>query len=446
MQQQVNRFVAKPSCPTEDSPIPTQLYPSANICFLPKKAGGLSLPDLNSLFTAMRAKPCWKMFVRSVHPWQQLFRHEVTKARPAEVFGADRVAKQVLLKGPQTEDCYWEALPTGAMIPFSGEQVTNLATPPRAALVQYYTEPAYAWSREDDWNFHKAQQNLAVADRQRVLEPRLLGIWDEMDLDPRGWGYRREHHEDSDTNAPESAEERQQVRGAGQRNTDFVDIILVDMTLREARKALTHQAIRRRSLSAHNRVPGLTDLGALWPAPWSVNLVNPLQHTPPPTASESQLRMYGLEGLEERWRQPLCDDHFPPEELDQLPALMRPGASNSRRTHHASPSTDLLAATKEAKDVWQRLLDPTLHRPFAITCWHVTHGVLGCNAFLWHIWRKTANTRTSQLQQVQHTQTTPYCEALSCRHSGKHEDLTHAFLECPKVTPDIDWLNWLLDT
>ncbi|GAX85913.1 hypothetical protein CEUSTIGMA_g13329.t1 [Chlamydomonas eustigma] len=113
----------------------------------------------------------------------------------------------------------------------------------------------------------------------------------------------------------------QQVRGAGQRITDCVDINLVDMTVREARKALTHQAIRRRSQSAHSRLPGLTDLGALWPALWSVNQ---LQHTPPPTASESQLRMYGLEGLEERWRQPLGDDHFPLEELDQLPAWMRP--------------------------------------------------------------------------------------------------------------------------
>ncbi|GAX86684.1 hypothetical protein CEUSTIGMA_g14091.t1 [Chlamydomonas eustigma] len=106
-----------------------------------------------------------------------------------------------------------------------------------------------------------------------------------------------------------------------QSSAEPVDINLVDMTVREARKALTHQAIRRRSHSAHSRIPGLTDLGALWPALWSVN---PLQHTPPPTASESQLRMYRLEGLEERWRQPLGDDHFPPEELDQLPAWMRP--------------------------------------------------------------------------------------------------------------------------
>ncbi|GAX82199.1 hypothetical protein CEUSTIGMA_g9627.t1, partial [Chlamydomonas eustigma] len=317
MQQQVNRFVAKPSCFTEESPIPTQLYHSANMCFLPKKAGGLSFPDLNSHFTAMRAKPCWKIFVRSVHPWQQLFRHEVSKAGPAEAFGADWVVrnpvlvhfhriptlpfrdaveafsllnmrrlhspeemdpyavllepllgnpdirlsnshhvlaviealpnawqtiltqhdfqepewsvitssqeKQVLLKGPQTEDPYWEALPTGAMIPYSGE-VT-----PSAALVQYYPKPAYAWSREV-WNFYKAQQNLAVADRQRVLEPRLLGIWDEMDLDPRGWGFSREHHEDSETNATESAEDRQQVTGAGQGNVGCVDINLVDMT------------------------------------------------------------------------------------------------------------------------------------------------------------------------------------------------------------------------
>ncbi|GAX83049.1 hypothetical protein CEUSTIGMA_g10475.t1 [Chlamydomonas eustigma] len=100
----------------------------------------------------------------------------------------------------------------------------------RAALVKYYPKPAYAWSRED-WNFHKAQQNLAVAHRQRVLEPRLLGIWDEMDLDPRGWRFQREHHEDSETNAPESAEERQQVRGAGYRNVGCADINLVDMTI-----------------------------------------------------------------------------------------------------------------------------------------------------------------------------------------------------------------------
>ncbi|GAX86450.1 hypothetical protein CEUSTIGMA_g13860.t1 [Chlamydomonas eustigma] len=284
MQQQVNRFVAKPSCPTEESPIPTQLYPSANICFLPKKAGGLSLPDLNSHFTAMRAKPCWKMFVRSVHPWQQLFRHEVTKAGPAEVFGADWVGKQVLLKGPQTEDRCWEALPTGAMIlSYRGE----CGLPKCLVSYGFFLELPYSKSRLCD------------------------GV----------------------TNALESAEERQQVRvvrGADQRNTDCVDINLVDMAVREARsKALTHQAIRRRSHSAHNKLPGLTNLGALWPALW---FVNPLQHTPPPTTSESQLRMYGLEELEERWRQPLGDDHFIPEELDdQLPAWMRPSASSTRR-------------------------------------------------------------------------------------------------------------------
>jgi hypothetical protein len=48
------------------------------------------------------------------------------------------------------------------MIPYNGE-VINLTTPPWQAPVQYYPKPAYAWSRED-WNFHKAQQNLAVAE------------------------------------------------------------------------------------------------------------------------------------------------------------------------------------------------------------------------------------------------------------------------------------------
>jgi hypothetical protein len=93
MQQQVNRFVAKPSCSTEESPFPTQLYPAEKICLLTKKSGGLALPDLNSHFTVMRAKPCQKMFIGSVHPWHQLFRYEVATAGTTEIFGADWIVR-----------------------------------------------------------------------------------------------------------------------------------------------------------------------------------------------------------------------------------------------------------------------------------------------------------------------------------------------------------------
>ena len=79
--------------------------------------------------------------------------------------------------------------------------------------------------------------------------------------------------------------------------------------------------------------------------------------------------------------------------------------------------------------VWQRLLDPTLHRPFRLTCWRLLHGCLGCKAFLLHIrGRQTA------------LPTDGCCEAADCLPLASLETLTHAFLECPAASPAIDWL------
>ncbi|GAX82201.1 hypothetical protein CEUSTIGMA_g9629.t1 [Chlamydomonas eustigma] len=124
------------------------------------------------------------------------------------------------------------------------------------------------------------------------MEPRLLGIWDEMDLDPRGWGFRREYHEDSETNAPESVEERQRVRGAGQRNMDCVDINMVDMTLREARKALTHKGQRSQQTSGADRVRRF-----MTPVPRGNSLVGSGRATrgsPPLTMERTRVRLRAI--------------------------------------------------------------------------------------------------------------------------------------------------------
>jgi exonuclease III len=80
MQTAVNSFVASSTRREEASPVPHRLYPCASIALLPCSAGGLGVPDLEAHFTAMRAKPCWLLFNYTVHPWADLFGHEVSRA------------------------------------------------------------------------------------------------------------------------------------------------------------------------------------------------------------------------------------------------------------------------------------------------------------------------------------------------------------------------------
>ena len=83
-----------------------------------------------------------------------------------------------------------------------------------------------------------------------------------------------------------------------------------------------------------------------------------------------------------------------------------------------------LALRPDFPEVWKRLRDPTLHRPFRITCWRMLHARLGCNAFLYHV-RKSGS---------------PLCSHPACAAAGDVETLTHAFLLCPAVRPVIDWM------
>jgi hypothetical protein len=82
-------------------------------------------------------------------------------------------------------------------------------------------------------------------------------------------------------------------------------------------------------------------------------------------------------------------------------------------------------------DVWRRLLDPTLHRPFAITAWLLLHGQLGCRAFLHHVQR--------QLPFIS-SPCSALCPSPACSAASHADSLTHAFLECPDSAAAVDWL------
>ena len=101
-------------------------------------------------------------------------------------------------------------------------------------------------------------------------------------------------------------------------------------------------------------------------------------------------------------------------------------------TAPAGPSATTTDSASAFRDVWTRLCDPTLPRHFRSTTWAILHGIIGVNAFIYH----------TQLQPGRPSPdpATRLCRNPTCLNQGVHEDISHAFLQCPAVAPAIDWL------
>ena len=125
-------------------------------------------------------------------------------------------------------------------------------------------------------------------------------------------------------------------------------------------------------------------------------------------ADNPLLRATGIYGEEARWllSASLDPDEEPPGEgRGEPPAWLRlsrpeePGPSTLARTERAVRRHSLAEVPAPVaagpavapqrrprfREVWTRLCDPTLHRPFRITCWRMLHARLGCNAFMRHV-------------------------------------------------------------
>ena len=87
----MRRFVASGSAGRmqEEAPLPWRLYPGAPTCMLPPGRGGLALPDMEAMASALRAKTIWQLFSYRAHPWAELAAHALSRA-PARAHAAGR--------------------------------------------------------------------------------------------------------------------------------------------------------------------------------------------------------------------------------------------------------------------------------------------------------------------------------------------------------------------
>lgn len=295
----------------------------------------------------------------------------------------------------------WELWPSGRLQKLQQDQVRP-AGPPRPALVTTKPKPQAAWNRAD-LDFMEAQRQLPREERQEIVEPYLVGLWDSLQLDPRVWGIGGGH--DPEVN-------------------------LLEMTVKQARLQLTDCFLQR------HRIPGLREERAAWPKAWSMAPDGEYAVQPESPAGLRRLGELGILGQEEIWRRHTTErnGHIPAGDVDQEAAWFRRDAglapSQPRTSNNSQQTMQQPQVLRPGfKLVWRRLCDPTIHRPFKITCWRILHCTLGCNAFL-------VNGRPHNGLDAQ----AAMCTAPACAAAGQVETLTHAFMDCPEVRPVIDWL------
>ena len=137
----------------------------------------------------------------------------------------------------------WELWPTGRLHPFDGAFVacSPEVLQPRPALVKL--APGH-WLRTEH-SVVRQQELLPSAERRQLMEPWLVRVYDDMDLDPTVW--ERSFGQPQDT------------------------VSLMDMEVRHARHRFTHLNFLRRSASLASRLPGYAEHGAIWPAAWPLD-------------------------------------------------------------------------------------------------------------------------------------------------------------------------------
>ena len=206
------------------------------------------------------------------------------------------------------------------LIPASGQLVryppADQDTPtfaPRPALVVHRPLPQHIWKRQD-YDFVDAQLLLPPRDRRVPLQPRLVGLWDEMQLDPRVWGLPASAFTSAqDTSTTHPPRDRASCTSSG-------TISLLDMTVKSARLVFAHRLASSRS------IPGFVTAGAAFPRIWRTASGASPSMVVSASTPDLALRALGLVGLEERWRRGLLEDDdldtWPMAAVDQVPTWL----------------------------------------------------------------------------------------------------------------------------
>ena len=276
----------------------------------------------------------------------------------------------------------WELWPTGVLVPLSFPMVPQAPAGAPAALVVWRPKPRIAWSRAE---IAAAQAQGALEPHQRVgvRQPRLVGVWSELSLDPRVFGV------------PECP--------------GCQPCSLLDLTAGRARRHLAHLQRSSARPSSALFVVGYAEEGAAFPDSWG-RAALPDEGDLAALPLES-LERFGLVGQEEKWRRSVrqlqqlvsgADEAGPsagqaPNRQDLWLDLSResqprPSPDDRAVGRHARCAVreeEAAAAAQEQlpagwAEAWRRLADPTIHRPFRAAAFRAMHARLGCGAFLVH--------------------------------------------------------------
>lgn len=366
-------------------------------------SGTLSPLAQHDMTTILESLPeAWRAAVEQPtpppSPWQAL---------------SDPTDTQQFFQGPDPtngELRTWELWPSGRLHPLTPSPgpwaLRNPDAPAlRPALVVARPKPADQWTTADK-SYMAAQAALPTMDQVPLLEPWLAGTWDCMHIDPRVWGLGT--------------------------------TTLLQLDVRTARQHLDRKRVA--ALRGREAVIGLSVEGAAWPKAWS-------RHQPPadvngPDLSNcttaEELGWHGITGLQEHWRRAAAARANPDAgNIDRTPAwleLHRQRSPRPGRGERANRSEPPAAPPLRPgfSNVWIRLADPTIYRPFRLTCHRILHACLGVKDFLAHVRGEGRNTPEDPTGRC--------CDNPACLAALKVEHVTHAFWECPPVQAVITWL------
>ena len=331
----------------------------------------------------------------------------------------------------------WELWPSGLLKPLGFPSVVGSPSSLPAALVVWRPKPQRSWTRAEIVA-ERAQGILEADQRVGVREPLLVGVWADLQLDPRVFGV------------PECPGCR--------------ECSLLDMTAARARKALAHLQLASAAPDSEGFILGYKEEAAAFPLSWRQAPAG--EDGSLETLPLEALGRLGLQGEEEKWRRSavaLAQHHSDAGEAWPInqpagwvvdPAARappRPNPADREAARLAQQEADKAADAARALQalpsgyaaIWRRLADPTMHRPFRATMWRVQHARLGCGAFLAHTRSGGARRAGLSASALGVPAETARCKASCCSGLAEPslESISHALLFCPEVAPAIVWLR-----
>lgn len=347
----------------------------------------------------------------------------------------------------QGQQLYWAAS-SGLLHPISAQGEGPLGAVVVPPGVQWWPAAVFAERKPD---FRMSVLELEEQRRPRPQRPPwpqeswLLGPWAQVQLDPSVWGW------------------------AGTGTARPVSLLQYTVKAARHRLSLLSMAVAQPQLYSYGQ--------GVWPRLWGQRPPSQQQGQPAPALDRSGLQQFeqamhtaftAIQQHHQQLQQPVLDAEVarPPAWLDlahpppprpppcqrAARAAARQAASQQqdvalvhlapplnqrqvlvrlRTMSHDEDQVDLAQRLSRPLRVscsaWKALTDATMLRPHVAVAWRILHGALPVGG------RRATQDSHAQLHTV-------CCSARCCQGGHALETLTHAFVECPSVSPVVAWL------